>query len=231
MKAVLFDLDNTLIMKQPTIPDEWHRVLSEGGFDVSVEDVHRAYAACEFWAGEQTLIENKSGVRMSDDEFLHGVINCCITHLKLPDSMKDLLIPAWIGDYQKQYMVLEGVYEVLQKLRERKLLLGIVSNNRASVRSVLEELKLSDYFSTIVISEEVGLYKPDPQILLLACERLGVTPAESVYIGDHPFDVLCAHEAHMRAAWIPFNEYMRLPQGVEEPEHRVNSLEELMPLL
>ena len=78
----------------------------------------------------------------------------------------------------------------------------------------------------MVISEEVNLYKPDPRILQLACEKLGTTPGESVYVGDHPFDVLCAHSAGMAAAWLPANRFMEIPAFIGPPDYTISSLHE-----
>lgn len=63
--------------------------------------------------------------------------------------------------------------ETLGILKARGLSLGIVSNNTSKVRGALEGLGLERSFGSEVISEEVGLYKPDPAILELACKQLG----------------------------------------------------------
>ena len=78
------------------------------------------------------------------------------------------------------------------------------------IRRTLEEAELLPYFSAVTISEEAGVEKPDPRILAMTCEALGVAPAESLYVGDHPFDVLCAERAGMDCAWVDI--------GLFEPE-------------
>ena len=99
------------------------------------------------------------------------------------------------------------------------------------MRGALEGIGLDRFFGSIVISEEAGLYKPDPAILELACKQLGAAPGESVYVGDHPFDILCAHLAHMPVIWMPVNPYMSVPEHIGPPEHRVESLREIAGLL
>jgi putative hydrolase of the HAD superfamily len=47
-------------------------------------------------------------------------------------------------------------------------------------------LELSPLFDTILISEAEGVHKPDRQIFDRALERLDVTPAQAVFVGDHP---------------------------------------------
>lgn len=108
-----------------------------------------------------------------------------------------------------QWRPAPGVHALLSALGGKHRL-GIVSNNRARIRRTLEEAELLPYFSAVTISEEAGVEKPDPRILAMTCEALGVAPAESLYVGDHPFDVLCAERAGMDCAWVDI--------GLFEPE-------------
>lgn len=69
MKAVLFDIDNTLLVKRPAVAEKWREVLNEAGCLVSESAVQRAFAACERWTGEQVQRENRTGLRLSDADF------------------------------------------------------------------------------------------------------------------------------------------------------------------
>jgi len=228
VKAVLFDIDNTLLMKSPGIPEKWQQILHNSGIEVPLADAQRALAECEMWVGEQTRRENENGVRMSDEEFLDGVMSCCIHSLGVPTRFKVVLADVWAGRYEIEYKIAPGAIETLDALRARGIPLGIVSNNRSSIRRVLAEMKLAEYFQTIVISEEVNLFKPDPRILEYACAKLEIDCADVVYAGDHPFDVVCAHAAKVQAAWIPANEFVRLPDYADEPEYRLRILSDLL---
>ena len=73
MKAVLFDIDNTLLLKAPGIPQKWRDVLLEYGIERSLEDTQRAFAECEMWVGRQTQRENATGIRLSNEAFADGV--------------------------------------------------------------------------------------------------------------------------------------------------------------
>jgi len=231
MKAVLFDLDNTLLIKRPTIPEKWREVLRHAGYNVDLRDTERAFAECEMWVGAQIRRENETGVRLSDEDFREGVIGCCTGALGLDRTAIDLLAPVWMGKYEMRYEIARGALRLFEHVRNRGMLLGVVSNNRPTIRDVLSQLGLLEYFDVVVISEEVGLYKPDPAILRYACEKLNVQPEETLYVGDHPFDVVCARDASVHAAWIPASEFMRLPEETEAPLLRLNALEELIDLL
>ena len=196
-----------------------------------MQAAQRAFAECEMWVGEQIRLENETGIRLSDEDFKAGVMGCCLGALGVGAEATDMLAAVWVGKYDMEYAVADGALPLLEWLSGRSMRLGIVSNNRPSVRKILDDMGLTKYFGTVVISEEVGLYKPDPRILHYACDKLNVMPEETLYVGDHPFDVVCANDASVNAAWIPASEYMHLPEGVKAPLFRLNKLNELMELI
>ena len=228
MKAVLFDLDNTLLIKRPTIADKWREDLCKAGYSVTKNESERAFALCEMWVGEQICRENETGVRLSDKEFLSNLMNRCIEVLGIDSSAEDIIVNGWIGRYEKTYEIAKGTHRLLDYLLSRDVLIGIVSNNTSEIRKVLDELNLTQYFSVIVLSQEVDLYKPDPHILLYALNKLNVEPGDAIYVGDHPFDVICAQNASIKSAWIPVNKYMELPENTKAPAFRINSLDDLI---
>ncbi len=77
------------------------------------------------------------------------------------------------------------VVEVLEQLQGR-FQLGVVSNFDGRLRMILEQLGISKYFSEVIISSEVGADKPDPLIFQRTLELAGVSPNESLHVGDDP---------------------------------------------
>ena len=99
--------------------------------------------------------------------------------------------------------LLPGVREALRTLDGSGLLVGVVSSNsREVVRAVLERTSVAERFAVIVGREDVRLPKPAPEGLLLACERLGVAPGETVYAGDNVNDIEAANAAGMPACGV-----------------------------
>ena len=65
--------------------------------------------------------------------------------------------------------------------------MGLVSNGKTPFQEHnFYALGITDYFSTIVISEAIGLRKPDPAIYLYTCTQLGCNPSDCIFIGDNP---------------------------------------------
>jgi len=226
--CVLFDLDQTLLLRTPTIPQKLHEVMEELGISHTMDAVDKAFADCEYWIGEQTTLENQTGIRMSDEEFLAKLTAFYQAALGIPHEGVPALQMVICRQYTRTYTLMPDAVRLLAALREKGVQLGVVSNNYASIHQTLDELDLTGYFDCIVISEEVGLQKPDPAIIRLACERCGAKPEATIYVGDHPFDITCAHGAGAQAAWMPPNRWYRLPEGSREPEMRLSGLWELM---
>lgn len=83
--------------------------------------------------------------------------------------------------------------------------LGLVSNfdDTQTVYDVLAREEIAPLFDAILISSEIGFRKPRPEIFLAACEKIGVSPSEVLFIGDSfENDVVGAKQVGMDAAWI-----------------------------
>jgi len=79
---------------------------------------------------------------------------------------------------------LPGVVQTLAALRARGYRLGLISDCSAEAPLLWPETELARHIEAPVFSCVVGVKKPDPRIYTLACERLGVRPAECLYVGD-----------------------------------------------
>jgi putative hydrolase of the HAD superfamily len=115
-----------------------------------------------------------------------------------------------------------GVRASLIRLRAAGLQLGVVSNSEGTIEQMLIEIDLRDVFDAVVDSAVVGITKPDPGIFQIALDRLGVTPAETIMVGDSPSaDIAGAHAAGLRAALLdPHGLYpwCRAPHFDDVPE-------------
>ena len=73
LRCVLFDIDNTLLLKKPTIAQMVFQTAAPVRPGLTLDDVEKAYAESEIWQGEQIRRENETGVRMGDEEFLGNI--------------------------------------------------------------------------------------------------------------------------------------------------------------
>ena len=77
---------------------------------------------------------------------------------------------------------LEPMVEAVRRIRASDLLTGLVSNSWSTAHYDRE--LLAELFDAVVISAEVGLHKPQPEIYLVAAERLGIEPAQCLFVDD-----------------------------------------------
>ena len=99
--------------------------------------------------------------------------------------------------------LLPGVGGALATLARAGLLAGVVSSNSpAVVHAILERDGVADGFGALVGREDVRRPKPAPEGLLLACRRLGVAPAESMFAGDNVADMEAARAAGISAVGV-----------------------------
>ena len=115
----------------------------------------------------------------------------------------------------------------LRELREDGYRLAVISNADGRVEGLIRGAGLMDYFEFVLDSEVEGVEKPDPEIFLRACRRMGVEPAESLYVGDlYPVDVVGARSrssggsaGSLGQARLPGGPHSRCggPAGVPSP--------------
>jgi len=104
------------------------------------------------------------------------------------------------GDQWRPYA---DVAAVLRRLRDAGVRVGIVSNTGWDIRTVFAHHDLTGDVDTFVLSCEVGISKPEPEIFRLAAERLGLDPATVVMIGDDPASDGGAVRAGMHVWLVP----------------------------
>lgn len=224
-RAILFDLDNTLLLPVNSLTSRLLSLYVNGVALFSEQSAREAQRKAELWTANQILHEIETSTRMDDNLFLENVLRCYRECAAIHCEKSERLIYQVVTDRAKSAPTSE-VYCLLNKLKS-KYILGIVSNNSSRVREVLKEFDLVSYFQVVTISAEVGIEKPNPEIMYRTCNDIQVKPEECLYVGDHPFDILCAEKAGMDCAWVDHGVFYKddLPA---EPRFIIYSLRELL---
>jgi putative hydrolase of the HAD superfamily len=120
-------------------------------------------------------------------------------------------------------LLMDGAVEALEQAKALGLRMALVSNTGptpgAVLRDVLRLMGLLDFFDAHIWSDEVGWWKPAPEIYRLATDALDVAPANSVFLGDTPdTDILGALQAGMWVVQVG----RRTADGIE-PHARIGS--------
>lgn len=193
IKAILFDLDGTLIDSPDLIIRCYEEALR----------VHTNHVPTEL---EKTNVLGMTLTKAFDK------------HAKNEKHLEDMI--ATFRDYSyantlKMLKPHKNVQNVIQYLRNKEYLVGIVtSKNLENVLENLEQFGLSNSFDCIVTSNDTINHKPDPEPLLYALSKLNVKPEDAIYIGDHENDIKAGNNANMKTGLMGYS--YRLNQAMEE---------------
>jgi phosphoglycolate phosphatase len=180
LKALLFDLDGTLIDSLADIASAMNRMLAERGLPACATDEIR---------------------RMVGDGMRQLVFRA------LPEDQRDkATVDACLAAYRAHYETLwqtatrpyAGIPELLEALRVRGFKLGVISNkaHRFTV-PMTEHFFGHDGFEVVLGQRDDVPRKPDPAGAMEAAARLGVSPAECAYVGDSGIDMEFAANSGM----------------------------------
>ena len=126
-------------------------------------------------------------------------------------------------------VLFEETIEVLEELKRRGYRMAVISNWDTSLQEVFQNLGIIDYFEEIIESHspDVMSIKPDTAIFEIACQRMGITAAEAVHVGDtYDADITGATAANIRAFFL--DRKNRKPGIWNET---IQSLDEMLELL
>ena len=140
------------------------------------------------------------------------------------------LVEDFNTNFGKRVVMLEGSVETLRELKRRGYLLGMVTNGNSLLQNTkLDTAGIRDLFDMAVVSDDIGIWKPDKGIFEYAMKQLGVTPEQSLFVGDHPVnDIQGALGAGMHAVWVDYGSFAgQATEGV----YSVKNVHELLGIL
>ena len=183
IKAVLFDLGNTLV--KLWIPETvYHRILTSFKINRSIEEIREALVKAQK-DSERLKYEQLFG-KIPYEEYWNKRDGLLLRHLGLPLDRKLLrkIQTRWF-DYA-ECPLFPDVNPVLSKLRERGLKMGIISTGyEQDIDAITQKTGLQkDLFQVIVGADTLKKTKPDPEVFKYALTKLKVKPQETLFVGD-----------------------------------------------
>lgn len=191
LRAVVFDAGETLVHPAPSFPELFSTVLARAGDQRSPDAVVEASRSV-FHRFSEAAKDNELWTTSPERSarFWRSVYDRMLEELGLAGRMdlRESLYATFTNP--ANYALFDDVVGALDELEARGLALAIVSNFEGWLEDLLELLGVRGRFPVRVISGLEGIEKPDAAIFERALTRLGVEPADSVYVGDNPeFDV------------------------------------------
>ena len=200
IRAVLFDLDDTLVDHQ-----EASRAAIVG--------VRERFAALQSRPLEELVRENQRVLDAMHHEVAIGTRDVADARI---ERYRRLFAYAGAGTerasaaaelhrrlYQGSRKCVEGALELVEHLHARLRVAVVTNNTIAEQREKLATFGFAPHVDALVTSEEIGVAKPDARIFNAALARVGCAPADAVMVGDSwHHDVLGAVAAGLRAVWF-----------------------------
>ena len=189
IRAVLFDLDGTLLHTSPDLAAAASAALAECGLGDIAPDVVERFVG----KGIDVLVQR------------------CLRHLAQPDSGPGF--EALLAAYWRHYEVFngchatpyEGVFEGLDAMRAAGLKLGVCTNKSARFTlPLLERCNMAHYFSVTVSGDTTAHKKPAPDMIKYAANRWETRVSEILFIGDSGNDTAAARAAGCPVWVVPY---------------------------
>jgi phosphoglycolate phosphatase len=194
-RAVLFDLDGTLLDTAPDMAAALNALRREEGLEPLA------------FADIRPLVSNGST----------GLLRLSFPQVAGPpfEALRERFLDIYRASLADGTRLFAGMQGVLERLEANHIAWGIVTNKPGWLTEpLLEKLSLRQRAGVVVSGDTLLARKPDPAPLLHAATTLGLSPAECIYIGDAERDVLAARAAGMRVyvamfGYIPAQERPR----------------------
>lgn len=200
LRALLFDCDGTLY-DQRRVRRGMLRRLVRHCLSAPREGLSAVRVLREFRRAQETLRHQET----SGDLYLAHV-RVAADAAKCPEDRVRAHVERWMEREPLDLIAaarFDGLTEVLATARRRGLRLGVCSDY--PVQAKLEALHVAHLFDTVVCAQDpdVQRFKPDPRGLLVALDRLGVSPSDAIYVGDRPdVDGVAARRAGMQCVIV-----------------------------
>lgn len=181
-RALIFDMDGTLLDNMHVHNDVWCEYLGEYGIHLTATEIGRRTAS----------MVNPQIIRMFFGEDLDPD-----RVLAMATEKEDRYRARMAGGLIEP---LPGVRAFLNQVAAAGLPCGLASSaSRVNLDFTLKALRFDSYFQVVISSQDVQHGKPHPEPFLTAAERLGVAPADCLVFEDSPFGLQAAERAGMRA--------------------------------
>lgn len=175
-RAVLFDVDGTLVDSNDAHTRAWQQALAEHGIGIEYDEIRRRIGM-----GGDKVLPQLSGHQEDSD-----------IGTRLAERRREIFGETWLP----RVSPFPEAAALVAALRARGYrTVAASSATSGELTRLLEVAGATRHFDGVVSSDDAAASKPDPDIMLAALEQAGVAPAQAVMIGDTPYDIEAASRA------------------------------------
>lgn len=182
IKAGIFDLDGVIVNTVPLHFKSWQRMFKEYGRDFTFEDYKQKVDGIPRIDGARAILNDL-------DE----------AELKRASDKKQGYFLGYLES--EDIPVYDGTVNLIKELRKNEVKTAVISSSKNCL-PILKRVNLVDLFEVIITGNDITKGKPDPQVFLMAAERVSISPAECVVFEDAVLGVEAAKRAGMKCVGI-----------------------------
>ncbi|MCP3983679.1 MAG: HAD family hydrolase [bacterium] len=204
-RALLLDLDDTILVYGPLGEDVWEAVTAEFaprlGLEVASLRAAVREAASRYWAEPERSRQGRHDLRGARRTI-------CLWALQALDAPRPeraaAMADAFHDEREARVDPLPGALDALEHFRARGLPLVLVTNGGPELqRRKIERFGLAGFFEAVLVEGELGFGKPDPRVFEQALAAVGVAPEQAWMVGDNLHaDIQGAQAAGLHACWV-----------------------------
>lgn len=186
LRAVLFDMDGTLLDTAPDFIAICQAMLAERGFPRVDDKLIRD----EISGGARAMVSAAFAMSPEAPEF---------------EALRLEFLARYQTDCAVHSKLFDGMAELLADIEKAKLIWGVVTNKPVRfAQPIMEQLGLSERSAVLICPDHVTKSKPDPEPLLLACKMLDLDPASVLFVGDDLRDIESGRDAGTKTAAVRY---------------------------
>lgn len=232
IRGVAFDLDGTLVDSAPGLTAAVDNALY--ALELPVAGEERVVT----WIGNgaDVLMQRALTWARQERATLRGAQGKpSVDHDDIPVAEQQAILRKLFDRYYAEVaeegsFLFPAVADTLGALHVKGLPLALVTNKPTPfVAPILESLDIAKYFSVVIGGDDVKNKKPHPDPLLLVAEKLGLAPAELLFVGDSRNDIQAAKAAGCCSVGLTYGYNYGEPISLSEPDYIFDQFNELLP--
>lgn len=231
LKAILFDLDDTVIAFDAVTDQTWQEVCRRFAPRIKGIEVNQLYTAIkEIKDWYMSDRERHRFMRLNLEAYRREMVGMSFTRLGIEaPELADEMAASYGVERERATFVLPGAIETLKHFRKANLRLALLTNGTsAGQRRKIEKYGLASLFDFILIEEELGFGKPDKRVFLHALEKLDVTPLEAWMVGDDlERDIEGAKKVGIFGVWVDWRGAGLPKSAAVSPDKIISTISDL----
>ena len=231
-KAILFDLDDTIISFDSHTEICWQKVCMAFTEKYKLFSYEKIFTSIQeartwYWSDEE---RHRIG-RLNLEQIRRQIVVSAFEKLKCFDEKYGIeLADEYSKLHNEMITLFPHALETLQELSRSRIKLGLLTNGNSEIqKNKIKRFDLKPYFNFCLIEEELGFGKPDQRIFKIALEKLNLSNSDVWMVGDNlVWDVLGAQRSGIFGIWNDYKNKGLPKDSAIIPNRIINSISDLL---